>query len=448
MKKKTVRCIILAAVLLLIVSVCGFGVYIYKKNADDAAAKKNGVIFQFSPENIKGIDITNGNYSYSLEKDDGIWYLKDEEDKKLVQESVAEAVAVFSSISGSEVKNPPELVFGIKVEIDTGLKDTVFYLAQGDSGYYLKTKSDDVYSVSQVVYEVAVRDAGYYRDKTVSPIKSFGPEGENKFVSYNYQYINKDGEKREINVRLKNEEEVLKYDTASLYMLTAPYLLTVDAVSFESDVLTKIPQITAERFVAVENTNLSLFGLDEASRGTLTVGYDDTSFVLYIGKPAEDISEVYCMLPDSDEVFTVKSRALEFLSYNGFYLADKSIFLYNTDYIRDIKINSGNFNLSVRSDGTNFYIGENPVPKEKVHEFLEELKKIKADSMEYSLPAGSEIMKITLTGSDEEVTEYKVIKTDDGRVIVSENDSIFFKINEEALKAFTDYAKQLEKSKV
>lgn len=444
MKKHTVRYIVLSIIALLLAAACCAGAYMLL-NGRNAGAGESKVIFECSPESVESIRIIKGNYRYELEKDDGVWEFDEDERELPVQQSVIEAVNVFSSIKGTEVKPETEPLFSIRVEIDREFGDEVFELAKDNEKYYLKNKRGKIYAVSQVLYSVADREKGYYRDKTVVPIKSFGAEGENKFVSYNFKYKDADGKTNEINVRLKNAAEVKRYENSSHYMMDVPYLRTVDAVDFESKVLTKIPDIKAESFIADVSTDLSLFGLDEKTRGTLTVKYDDKSFVMYVGKAEEAAANVYCMLPRSKEIFTVKGSSLDFLGYDSFEIADKSIFPYNNDYIKSVRVEADGIKLNIRSDGQNYYIGERPVSKETVQSFLAELKKLKASGVEFEAYNGGGLMKVTLTGSDGAVINYKVIKTEDGRVLVSEDGKVYMKIELKDIEAFTEYLKQLEK---
>lgn len=448
MKKQTVRSIVLTVALLLVIACC-FGVYMYVKGRN--AEKKSGsgdIIFQCSPDSIDSISVKNGNYFYELEKDDGLWELDGDEDKVLNQQSVKEAVTVFSLIKGTETTLKTNPVFSIRVEIDKAVGDFKFELAKDNSNYYLKTKRGKIYSISQLLYSVAERNAEFYRDKTVTSIKSFGEEGENKFVSYSFKYKDDKGNPQEISVRLKNAAEVLKYDTSSRYMLDSPYARSVDAVAFESKVLSKIPLISAEGFISETTSNLSIFGLDKASRGVLTVKYDNQAFVLYVGKPTEDISRIYCMLPDSDEVITVSTQSLDFLGYDAFEFVDKSIFPYNADYVRSVQIESGDMKISVRCDKDSCYVNDGPVAKKTFEDFEHELKKLRAVSIEEEALPGSELMKVTIEGTDGETAFYRVIKTQDEKIIISENDKIFLKTDEKELDAFTEYLKQLEKASV
>ena len=447
MKKQTARYIVITVVSVLLVLVCCFGMYMYFSGRN-AAKGESEVIFQFSPESVESIRISNGNYSYELEKDDGLWKIEDNEDKKIIQQSVNEAINVFSLVKGTEVKMQGEPLYTIRVEIDRTFGETVFELAKDNENYYLKNKRGKIYVVSQVLYSVAERDADYYRDKTVTSIKSLGADGENKFVSYNFKYKDEDGKTLETNVRLKNASEVLKYDNSSQYMMNVPYLRTVDATDFESKILTKIPDIKIEKFISEGNLSLSPYGLDEKTRGILTIRYDNTSFILYVGKRAENSGEIYCMLPGSKEVFTVKSSALDFLGYNNFEFINKSVFPYNIDYIRNVRIQSEGLSYSIRSDGTNFFINERPVSKETVEGFFEELKNLKATTIDTEKYEGDEVMKVTLTGSDGVSTAYRVFKTIDEKIIVSEGGKVFLRIDNEVIETFKESLKQLEKTPI
>jgi len=447
MKKQTARLIVITVVSVLLVSVCCFGVYMYFDSRNSATGESE-VIFQFSPESVESIKILRGNYGYELEKDDGIWELEDDKDKKIIQQSVKEAINVFSLVKGTEIKMQGEPLFTIRVEIDRNFGETVFELAKDNESYYLKNKRGKIYAVSQVLYSVAERKADFYRDKTVTKINSFGEEGENQFKSYNFKYRDEDGKTVEINVRLKNSAEVSRFDKSSQYMITSPYLKVVDAADFESKVLSKIPGIKVENFISEENADLEPYGLDKNTRGTLTVKYDNSSFVLYVGKPAENLSEVYCMVPDSKEVFTVRSSNLDFLGYTAFEFVNKSVFPYNTDYIRSVRINSGELTFNVRFDGNNYFIDERPVSKETVESFFEELKKLEVASVEGDVYNGVELMNITLSGSDGAQTVYKILKTEDEKIIVSEGGKIFMKIDSSELEAFIESLKQLEKTPI
>lgn len=445
MKKQTVRYIVIAVISLLLVLACCFGIYVYLSGRNSHQGKSVEII-GFSPETVESIKITNGNYHYELEKDDGFWRLEDNEDKILVQQSVKEAVNVFSLIKGTEVKLKESPAFSIRVEIEKSFSDIIFMLAKADGKYYLKTSKDKIYEVSQVIYSVADRKADFYRDKTVTDIRSFGKEGENKFVSYNYKFKDDDGKTKETNLRLKNASEVSRYDSSSQYMMTTPYVRAVDKDVFEEKVLTKIPLITVENFV-YEKAELSEFGLDKNSRGVLTVKYDNKTFVLYVGDDVENSGEVYCMTPGIKEVFTVKRETLDFLAYSGFEYADKNLFPYNESYIKNVRIKSGKLDVNIKSQGESFYVDETPVSNEIKESFFEELKKIKISSIEKSASGGAEIMQITITGSDGASFNYKVLKTNDEKILISEG-NMYLKADIKDINAFLEYLKQLEKTPV
>ena len=447
MKKQTARLIVITVVSVLLVSVCCLGVYMYFDSRNSATGESE-VIFQFSPESVESVRILNGNYGYELEKDDGLWKIEDNEEKKLVQQSVNEAINVFSLVKGTEIKMQGEPLFTIRVEIDRTFGETVFELAKDNESYYLKNKRGKIYVVSQVLYSVAERKADFYRDKTVTKIKSFGEEGENRFKSYNFKYRDGDGKIIETNVRLKNSAEVSKYEKSSQYMLSSPYLRTVDATSFESKVLSKIPGIKVENFISEENADLELYGLDKNTRGTLTVRYDNSSFVLYVGKVAENLSEVYCMLPDSKEIFTIKSSNLYFLGYTAFEFVCKSIFPYNPDYIKGVRINSGELTFNVRFAGNNYFIDERPVSKETVESFFEELKKLEVSSVENDVYKGKEFMNITVLGNDGASIIYKILKTEGEKILVSEDEKIFMKVVSNELESFIESLKHFEKTPI
>lgn len=435
------------AVVVVLILVCLAGAYMLV-SFKTSRVGENRVIFECNPASVEGITIVKGNYRYELEKDDGIWEFDDDEVKLPVQESVKEAVNVFSSIKGTEVKLSKEPLFNIRVEIDVEYSSEYFELAKESEKYYLKDKRGKVYSVSQVIYSIADRERSYYRDKTVIPVKSFGAEGENDFVSYNYKSENSQGEQTEINVRLKRAAEIKRYDNSSQYIMDVPYLRNVSKVDFESKVLTKIPELKAESFIDDAGADLSVFGLDAKSRGVLTVRYDDKSLVMYVGKTEEASSNVYCMLQGSKEIFTVNGLSLEFLSYDASEVADKSVFQFDESYIKSVEADIDGHKISVRNDGQSFYVGNRPVSDETAKSFIAELKKLKTSGIEKSGHDGDSIMRVVLKGNDGAEIYYNIIKTEDGKVVVSEDNRIYMKVDLKDIEAFVEYLKQLEKTPI
>ena len=57
-------------------------------------------------------------------------------------------------------------------------------------------------------------------------------------------------------------------------------------------------------------------------------------------------------------------------------------------------------------------------------------------------------MRVTLTGSDGVSTVYRVFKTNDEKIIVSEGGKVFLKIDNTELENFKEKLKQLEKTPI
>lgn len=431
MKKRTICIIAVASALILILTGIFIGFSYFSRIADD----ENKVIFQCDPENIEKINVAVGNYSYSLIKGETGWHLKGQESKKLIDKSVNEALTVLSQIKGKQIKKPEKLSFDTVITIGKVLGEAKFNLAKKDNAYYLKDKKGDVYSISQVVYSISERDENFYRDKMVFP----SGNKENKFVSYSYRF-NSDGKMSEINVRLKNASEVKRYSLSSQYIMDKPFVRSVDAPMFEN-LLTRLSRLEAKSFVldAKSEADLSLFGLDKESRSVLTLSLENKKFVLYIGKSVDDEGIVYGMLSSDNEVFTISEEKLEFLSHEPFDLIEKSLFDFNEEHIRKISVKAGKTVFDISKENDSYFIGKTPLSKSSFDDILNKLKSVKVSfAGTEKVKKSSELLEVTIYLADGYICKFSGFSSENGKIIVAENDKLFFEINKEDFENFKE----------
>lgn len=443
MKKRTMISIIAIASALVLVLACA---YVYFFYGPQAKKGKDGseVIFQCAPESIEKISVAVGNYSYSLVKGENTWFLAGQDGKKLIDKSVSEALTVFSLIKGEEIKSIKDVSFDRTITVDKGIGEFKFNLAKKDNMYYLKDRKDKVYSISQVVYSIAERDENFYRDKSIF---ADAASINNKFISYNYKFSDSEKGKSEINVRLKNSSEVKRFSTESQYILDKPFVRSVDADVFERK-LTKFAELEAKSFVldAKSEADLSLFGLDFKSRKVLTVKTEEKNFVLYIGKSVDNEGIVYCMLANDNEVFTVSENSLEFLSDDPYEIIEKSLFAFNKDFVKKISVSGSGINIDITSDAGGFYIGNTPVSKESFEKAYGELESVQISFVgDENVKSTEELLKININLADGTIFSWSVIKAANEKILVSENDVLFFEIDKKEFDKLKESLKSFEK---
>ncbi len=444
MKKQTAGYIIFAAGLLLVL-ICGFLGIKYVNNGY-LSVNQNGdrTIYKFSPDTIDEIKIKNSSGEYSIIKDNNDWTINKLRDKKLVESSILDTVNVLCSIQGRELKEINDSVkFSTNVEILTNWKDASFSLAHDGSNYYLRNKKNEIFSISQIAFEVAARDMDFYRDRALSDIKSLSQGGENRFKSVSYRTKDEDGIKQ-MSVRVKNADEIQRYGSESPYMMDKPYLKPVDAERFEKEVLYAIPEIKISKFVSEDVKDFQPYGLDNASRGELTVLYDEKKFTLYIGNTMDDGS-FYVSIPESKSVYTVEKSKLLFLDTECFDYLEKSLFAFSDDYVKNAEIFGFGLKYTFTSSADKYYLNNDAVSKETFENLKNEIKKIEFKNI-LNKASGNKVLSINIYGKDGRVIYYEFYKSQEEKYIVSENGKLFFGLDENKVNDFLEYLMELNKT--
>lgn len=430
-------------VITLLAVVCCF--VVYKAFSGGYFSKKeNGseILFECVPDEINKIVIENSTGKYSIVKEEK-WIVDELRDKDLVEDAIISTVNTFTRVFGKETEAAPKaLSFSIKATVITDKEEFSFSLSQEADKYYLKTDDGKIYEDSQVWYKVVEKDMNYYRNNKLNDITSLTEEGENKFVSYNYKPSAEQSNLREITVRTKNSDEVMRYDTSSPYILEKPYLRNIDKNAFESKVLSNIPNIRADKFISDAAENFEIYGLDEESRGELTVKYDDKTFKLLIGGDAGG-GAVYAAVDGEKSVFTVVKSWLDLINSESFDFVDKALCSYNPSYIKGAEILMNEQKIKISSSNGKFYVNGKPVSDETFKSFKTEITKVKIKNLA-AKPDGKEYMRIIIFGKDGYTSNYILYKTDDGKYTVSENDIYYFGIDEVSAEEFKEYAEKLE----
>lgn len=444
MKKQTAGYILIATGLLLVLLCCFFG-YRYINNRF-SSENQNGdrIIYKFSPDNIYEIKIKNSDGEYSIINDEEDWTINKLKDKKLVENSILDTVNVLCSIRGRELKEIDEVIkFTTEVEILSNWKDASFSLAQDGSNYYLRNKKNEIFSISQIAYEVTSRDMDFYRERALSDIKSLSQGGENRFKSVSFRVKEEDGIKQ-MSVRVKNADEIQRYGSESPYMMEKPYLKPVDAERFEKEVLFAIPEIKISKFVSENVKDFQPYGLDNTSRGELTVLYDDKKFTLYLGNTLDDGS-FYVSLPGSRSVYTVEKSKLMFLSTECFDYLEKTLFVFSDDYVKGAEIYGYDIKYAFTSSADKYYLNNDAVSKETFENLKNEIKKIEFKNI-LNKASGNKVLSINIYGKDGRVIYYEIYKSQEDKYIVSENGKLFFGLDENKVNEFIYYLMELNKT--
>ena len=430
---------------MLLVLICGFcGIKYVNNGYLGENQNADRTIYKFSPDNIDEIKIKNSSGEYSIiKRDKNGWSIKELNDKKLVESSILDTVNVLCSIRGRELTEIDGVInFSTDVEILTNWKEASFSLAQDGSDYYLRNNKNEVFSISQISFEVASRDIDFYRDKALSGIKALSQGGENKFKSVSYRIKDEDGIKQ-MKIRVKNADEIQRYGSLSPYMMEKPYLRPVDNERFEKEVLFAIPEIKISKFVSDDVKDFQPYGLDGASRGELTVLYDEKNFTLYIGNTLNDGS-FYVSIPGSKSVYTVEKSKLSFLNTECFDYIEKSLFAYSDDYVKNAEIFGNGLNYTFTSSAVKYYLNNDAVSKETFENLINEIKKIEFKNI-LEKATGNKILSINIYGKDGRVIYYEIYKNDKN-YIVSENGKLFFGLDENRVNKFLDYLIELNKT--
>lgn len=444
MKKQTAKYIIFAAGLLLVL-ICGLLGYKYVSNGY-LSENQGGdrAIYKFSPYNIDEIKIKNSSGEYSIIRDKNEWKINKLKDKKLIENSILDTINVLCSIRGRKLKEIDDIIkFNTDVEILTNWKDASFSLAQDGSNYYLRNKKNEIFSISQIEFEVASRDMDFYRDRDLSDIKSLSQGGENRFKSISYKIID-EGEIKQMGVRVKNADEIQRYGSESPYMMEKPYLRSVDAEKFEKEVLFAIPEIKISKFVSEDVKDFKPYGLDNSSRGELTVLYDNKEFTLYIGNTLDDGS-YYVSLPNIKSVYTVDKSKLLFLNTECFDYLEKNLFMFSDDYVKGAEIFGFGLKYTFTTSADKYYLNNDAVSKETFESLKNEIRKIEFKNI-LNKASGNKVLSLNIYGKDGRVIYYEIYKSQEEKYIVSENGKLFFGLDENKVNNFLDYLMELNKT--
>ena len=367
MKKQTV---VIAAIAVLLVVVSCFGVYLknsWEKNSQGAG---NIRVFECVSSDIAAYSTERGKESaYRLVKKDGEWTVENNSvaviDNKKADELIryASGISAIKTVSAEELKgyDKTEPII-VRIETFDKRECTLDFFAEKDDECVFKVVGDEtnyvMYSSGRDILAAALdslrkTDIFAAADKTED------------FLDF-YEFT--DYDKSRMCVRVKNGDEISAEDK-NRYIMTEPYLHSVDDDKFEQQIAVHIPAVKIAKFVDDFPKDIAKYGLDENSRAVLRFGKGDAENTLYLGR--NDGGTVYAMLGGADGVFAVSSAQLEFLHTEPFYIIEGSFLGANLEKVNRITVETKNRSYDIKradADGGRKYFINGKDTDEKAFE--------------------------------------------------------------------------------
>ncbi|MDO4744556.1 MAG: DUF4340 domain-containing protein [Clostridia bacterium] len=397
MKRQTVVLVWAAAILLLVVA-CFAGIYFVW----DQGYTKNEPVEAFSciSTEIEGYAVSDKNGRYSLEKDDGIWQVEGDKTAELDQTAIGKMVAAASKITATGTLSRKDLekfdisdTKTVMLEVDDRDDVEIRFLGTLENLCAFKVSGDRrIYVMYAATRDILAPKLDALRITDVFPSLA-----KTDTLPDYYSYTDYDGTVMEL--RVKNATE-LTQSKNNRYIMQKPYLREVDDDLFEQQIAVKIPGLKATTFVNSQSQNLVVYGLDNASRATLSFKWNGTNETLYLGK-AKD-GAVFAMKDNSDSIFTINSSLLEFLQIEPFYILEGGILKAHADNILSLKVIEGEnvYNITASSrDGADrrFYINGKAASEDVFEDIVEELADIKFKNELDNVPENTGDIIITVS---------------------------------------------------
>jgi hypothetical protein len=376
MKRQTVVLVWAAAILLLVVA-CFVGIYFgwdqgYTKNEPVEA-------FECISTKIEGYTVSSGSDRYSLEKDDGIWTVEDKEFLELDQTAIGKMVAAASKITATGTLSRKDLekfdksdTKTVKLEIDDRDDVEIRFLGTSKNLCAFKIAGDRrIY----VMY-AATRDILAPRLDALCVSEVFQALSKTDTLPEYYRYTDYDGSVMEVRVKTSAE---LARSKDNRYIMQKPYICEVDDDLFEQQIVIKLPAVKATNFVKGQLENLVVYGLDEASRATLSFRWNGVDETLYLGKNKDGM--VFATKNNSDSIFTINSSQLEFLQVEPFYILENGILKSHAKNVISVKITEGKniYNITASSrEGADrrFFVNGKAASEDVFEDILDEIEDI------------------------------------------------------------------------
>lgn len=354
MKKQT-KIILGSVAIILLVVACVFG---FKIGFDKKNKNSTPTVFECLPSDILSYSVDNGKGEvYKLVREKDGWKAENNEAAIIDSGKAEELIRCASKITATGIADKVSLNGADKTvqTVEIGLPDgenveIKFFGENVDVCFFMVSGDDTVYTLYTSVKDILTEPFD-----TLRILEVFEDFDDEKNMPETYEFT--DYDKSKISLRLKTGYESAK-DDKNRYMMTEPYLRSVDDEKFVQQVVVKLSAITrAGKFVDDNPESPEKYGLDKESRASLTLGRDGMTSTLYLGKNENGV--VYAQMKGQSGVFSIKSTQLEFLSIEPFYLIDSRLLERSFEKINKISITVGsekiNLNRNSLGDGSEWF---------------------------------------------------------------------------------------------
>ncbi len=378
MKKQTVV-LAWAAVLLLIVSLCVGGYYIWDGSSQGYTKTQSAVAFSCVSTDIEEYTVVDKTVYYTIERSDGVWRIEDLEKAKLDQEKVGKMIASVSNITamGTVSRKDFEKLYQkeektVKLEIEDAEDVEINFLGTYEGMCAFRVSGNKkIYVMNSSMRDILTPKLDTLRITTV-----FTKLSKIDTMPDYYKYKDYDGSVVEI--RIKNATELAK-GKGNRYIMERPFKREVDDDRFEQQIALKIPAISIKGFVENSVDNLEVYGLDEKSRAELSFRWDENLETLYLGKTEN--GTIYARKNNAADVFTIETGMLEFLKSDPFYVIENGLLKAHISNIKSIEIRIDDAIYTVSSENRNgdtpkFYVCGKTATKEVFEDILDELEEV------------------------------------------------------------------------
>lgn len=401
MKRQTVV-LIWAAALLLLVATC-FGIY-YVWNDWSTDRTKNEAIEVFSciSTDIESYTVSDKNGRYTLEKDDGIWYIEDDRNAALDQAAVEKLVAAASKITANGSISRKDLaafdtseIKTVSLDIDNGKDVEIRFLGTSKNLCAFKIIGD---RKTYVMYETA-RDILAPSIDSLRITAVFPQLAKSDTLPERYSFTDYEG--NETKIRLKTGGELVK-SKENRYTMEKPYRREVDDELFEQQIAIKIPVLKAQSFVKNPSSDKAVYGLDKESRAELRFNWDGADEALYLGK--DEGGAVFAMREGYPDVFLINTSLLEFLHMEPFFILEGGLLKAKADDIIRVKLIKGADSYDITASGKNeetrqFFVNGKTASKAVFEDIIDELEDISFRNELDSVPENTRDIEITISYS-------------------------------------------------
>jgi len=331
--RKSIRISIIAGILGLLIA--GFFIsrfLIEKKDEKSVSEEKEIIRITDIPEGeLKKIILTNSSGELVLAEKEGSWAVEPAPDFEITATEPADIERNFRTLTAERVieENPESYAdYGLDRPRGTALgimEDNSEILIEignqipSKRGYYVRKKGDTgVYSVSSYKASSLLSSIDDLRQKRLTHIDK---------EQITYLYIK---DEKEIEILPRNAGDSIFIAPFSAFVMTKPYMQKrgVDEEKFSAFIETLPFSFTVSKFID-DPGDLSQYGLDAPEKEFILEDAERRLHVL-IGDEAED-GEIFCREADSQEVFTLNKRDLDFLSVKSFEITDKFALIINID---------------------------------------------------------------------------------------------------------------------